>query len=321
MKSRSVSLTGATGFLGWHIATEFAARGWHVRAITRPESAKPLPPGVEARPAALEAESLKRALDASDLVVHAAGVTRASGDRLFRSVNVDGTRAVVAAANAVGSRLIHISSLGAIGPGTPDRPVHEDDRPQPVNAYAKSKLASEAVVRSEASVPWTILRPAAVYGPRDRQFLPLVRLASRGLFLMIAPPSTTFTLVYVDDVARAVAAAAESERAIGEAMFVGHAVPQSGYAILRQLAHIVGRPFKPRHVPSFVVRGMAVAGELTWRIGREPMFDAARLSEIRSEGFVCSVERARLAVGFVAEVGLAEGLERTVAWYRTNGWI
>ncbi len=321
MKSRSVSLTGATGFLGWHIATEFAARGWNVRAITRPDSAKPLPAGVEARPAPLEAEALKRVLDGSELVVHAAGVTRAASERLFRAVNVDGTRAVVAAANAAGCRLVHVSSLGAIGPGTPERPVHEDDRPQPVNAYAKSKLASEAVIRSDARVPWTILRPAGVYGPRDRQFLPLVRLASRGLFLLIAPPSTAFTLVYVDDVARAVAAAAESDRAVGEAMFIGHAVPQSGYAILRQLAQAVGRPFNPRRIPSFAVRGLALAGELTWRIGREPPFDLARLSEINSEGFVCSVERARVALGFQADTALPEGFERTVAWYRANGWM
>ena len=180
MKNRSVSVTGATGFLGWHIATELAARGWTVRAIVRPGSAKPLPEGVEIRQSSLEHVALKAAFDGSDVVVHAAGLTRARSERAFRTVNVDGTRAVVAAANEAGARIVHISSLAAIGPGTADRPAHEDDRPQPLTAYGKSKLASEAVVRSEARVPWTIVRPAAVYGPRDRQFLPLVRLATRG---------------------------------------------------------------------------------------------------------------------------------------------
>src|SRR5438034_3979715 len=122
MKNRSVSVTGATGFLGWQIATELVARGWAVRAIVRPGTTNAAPEGVEIRETPLEAGALRAALEGSEVVVHAAGLTRASNERAFRVVNVDGTRAVVAAANAVGTRLVHISSLAAIGPGTPDRP-------------------------------------------------------------------------------------------------------------------------------------------------------------------------------------------------------
>src|SRR5205814_7884011 len=87
MKNRSVSVTGATGFLGWHIATELAARGWTVRAIVRPGSAKPLPEGVEIRQSSLEHVALKAAFDGSDVVVHAAGLTRARSERAFRTVH------------------------------------------------------------------------------------------------------------------------------------------------------------------------------------------------------------------------------------------
>src|SRR5439155_13883839 len=231
MKNRSVSVTGATGFLGSHIAAELVARGWKVRAIVRPGNTKVVPESVEIREATLDRAALTAALDGSEVVVHAAGLTRGRNDRQFRAVNVEGTRAVVAAANGTGARLIHISSLAAIGPGTPGRPAHEDDRPQPLTPYGKSKLASEAVVRSDARVPWTILRPSAVYGPGDREFLPLVRLAMRGIFPLLAPSSTAFTLVYVDDVARAVAMVADDQQSVGEAMFIGHPSPQTAYAI------------------------------------------------------------------------------------------
>jgi nucleoside-diphosphate-sugar epimerase len=321
MKNRSVSVTGATGFLGSHVALELFARGWNVRAIVRRGNTKPMPEGVEVEETNLDRAPLAAAMLGSDVVVHAAGLTRGRGDRPFRSVNVDGTRAVVAAANDIGARIVHISSLAAIGPGTPDQPAQEEDRPQPLTSYGRSKLASEAVVRSEAHVPWTILRPSAVYGPNDRQFLPLVRLAARGIFPLLARPSTAFTLAYVGDVARAVAMAADDERCAGEALFIGHPDPQTAYAILRQLAHAVERPFKPVRLPGVLVRALALAGESTWSLGARPVFDLARFAELRADGFVCSVDRARSLLGFTAEISLAEGLDQTVRWYRARGWI
>src|SRR5919201_712507 len=262
---------------------------------------------------------LAAAFDGSELVVHCAALIRARNEQAFRSVNVEGTRAVVSAVNATGARLIHISSLAAIGPGTPERPAREDDRPRPLTAYGKSKLASEAVVRSDARVPWTIVRPAAIYGPRDRQFLPLVRLGARGIFPLLAPSSTAFTLVYVADVARAIAIAARDQRAFGEALFIGHPDPQTAYTILRHVAQAVGRPYRPRRLSRPTLHALALAGEAAWRLGRRPIFDLARYAEMRAEGFVCSVDRARALIGFTAATAFAEGLEKTIAWYRSSG--
>jgi nucleoside-diphosphate-sugar epimerase len=178
MKSRSVSITGATGFIGTHAVRAFRTHGWKVLAIVRPGSEKTVPDGAAVRHADLLSQgALTAAFAGSEVVVHAAGLVRAASSDELQSVNVGATRAVVAAANAVGARLVHLSSLAAIGPGTPEHPTREDDPPQPVNAYGRSKLAAEAMVRSTATVPWTILRPSAVYGPGDRGFLPLVRLA------------------------------------------------------------------------------------------------------------------------------------------------
>src|ERR1019366_8346883 len=180
-----------TGFLGWHIATTFQRAGWTVRAIVRPGNTKPLPDGVESRESALHATVL------------AAALTRSGSEDVLRAVNVDGTRAVIDAANDTGSRLVLISSQAANGPGTPLVPSREDDTPHPLTPYGRSKLAAETHVRADARVSWTILRPSAIYGPRDRGFLRLFRLAARGRFLLFAPPDTAFTLIHVDDAARA----------------------------------------------------------------------------------------------------------------------
>ena len=151
--------------------------------------------------------------------------------------------------------------------------------------------------------------------------LTLFRFAARGQFWLVARPGTPFTLIYADDVARAVVMASDDPRAVGETLFVGHPDPHTEEAILRQLAHVCGRALRPRRVPRLVLRALALAGEVAWRFGREPMLDAARISELQAEGWVCAVDRARDVIGFTAETPLPEGLERTLRWYRQQGWV
>src|SRR5262245_1929530 len=118
MKSDSVSLTGATGFVGWHVAEALRDRGWRVRAVVRPDRQRPLPEGVERLAAPLVGALLTRAFEGSALVVHCAGLVRAPNEAAFAAVNVDGTRAVVEAANATGARVLLVSSQAAGGTGT-----------------------------------------------------------------------------------------------------------------------------------------------------------------------------------------------------------
>jgi nucleoside-diphosphate-sugar epimerase len=358
MRRRSVSITGATGFLGWHLAEAFRDAGWAARAIVRPGNTKPLPHGVDSIEVALgpghersdgqrpqpgpeardrreglegaerhegekgqERGALARAVEGSEVLVHAAGLTRAARASAFAAVNVSGTRAVVDAANAAGARLIAISSQAAIGSGTVDRPSREDDASRPLTPYGRSKLAAETVVRSYARVPWTIVRPSAVYGPRDRQFLPLFRFAARGLFLQAADPTTPYTFIYVDDLTRGVVLAAADEHAAGRTMFLGHPDPLTAEILLRQLATVFGRRYRPRRVPRLALRAAALLGEWSWWFGLEPVLDRARLAELDAEGFVCAVDRARDVLGFSAVVPLQEGVERTARWYRSQGWV
>src|SRR5262249_14964538 len=159
------------------------------------------------------------------------------------------------------------------------------------------------------------------YGPRDRQWLPLVRLAARGRFLLAAPPAMAFTLVHVDDVARAIVMAAEDPRALGEALFIGHPAFHTAEAILRQIAAAVGRPFRPWRVPGWAVKALALAGEVAWRFSFTPIVDHSRLAELSAPGFVCSVERAQQVLGFRAQTEFEEGMTQTVRWYREHGCL
>jgi nucleoside-diphosphate-sugar epimerase len=312
MRSRSVSITGATGFIGSRLAARFRDDGWDVRAIVRAGNTRPVPAGVRVVEAPLDPVALASAFEGTDVVVHGAALIRGPAEAVLHQVNVEGTRAAVAAANAVAARLVHISSQAAAGPGTPVRPAREDDPPRPINAYGRTKLASEQIVRTLARVPWTIVRPCAVYGPGDRGFLPLFRLARRGLFFYIAPQTMHFTLIYIDDVVEAIVRSTTADSAVGQTFFVGHPESKTTEDVLRTIAHETDRPYRPRRLAPILLDAAALVGQLSWRIGRPPMLDRSRLAEFRSEGFVCSVDRARDVLGFRASISLEEGIRRTV---------
>jgi nucleoside-diphosphate-sugar epimerase len=314
-------VTGATGFFGWHISGALQRAGWRVRGVVRPGSAKPLPDGVERVEAGLSSDALRGALAGSEVIVHAAGVARSRTEAALHTVNVEGTRAVVEAANRSGARLVLISSQAAAGTGTPSRPSCEDDQPRPLTAYGRSKLAAETVVREHARAGWTILRPSAIYGPRDRQFLTLFRMAARGRLLQAADPSTMFTLIDVSDAARAVVLAAEVEGTARRTFFIGHPAPQSASTVLEEIARLAGRGDAARRVPAPLLWAAATGGDIAWRLGFVPWIDRARLTELRAEGFVCSVARARDELGFLATTPLREGLSGAWRWYRAAGWV
>src|SRR5215475_8505553 len=155
---RSVAITGATGFIGRHLAADLVARGVAVKAIVRPRSPHSAPPETTPVTTPLDADSLRTAF---------AGVDAAVEARTYVAVNAEGTRAVATAARDVGARLIHVSSLAAAGPAPASAPHREDDPPRPLTPYGVSKLESERIVMATSGLRSIILRPGVVYGPTD----------------------------------------------------------------------------------------------------------------------------------------------------------
>jgi dihydroflavonol-4-reductase len=271
--------------------------------------------------AALAADQLAEACHGADVVVHVAGLTKAPSLRRFREVNVAGTREVAEAARRAAARLIHVSSQAVAGPATIARPATEADPPNPITSYGVSKCLAEDVVRKLAGLAWTIVRPSAVYGDGDRAFLPLFKLARTGIFPLVQDPRAAYTLVHVDDAARAIELVATAEGAGGAVYFIGAPAPVTVSEFLAALAHAVGRAYRPLRVPSGLVWAAAVLGECLSRMGRPQHLDISRWRELRAGGFVCSVEKAKRELGFEAEIALADGLERTVRWYVDRSWL
>jgi nucleoside-diphosphate-sugar epimerase len=319
--SRRVALTGATGFIGRHLSAHLVARGMEVIAVVRPESLHTAPEGAAVVRAPLAAAALREAFRGSGTVVHLAGVVNALDSDTYTAINVEGTRAVAEATLAVGARLVHVSSLAAAGPASAAAPRAEDDLPNPLTPYGKSKLASEQVVTRTPGLAWTILRPGAVYGPGDRALLPLFRMASRGMLPLVGRPDAAYTFVYVGDVVQAVEAAIGA-RVPGGVCFVGHPRPVTAREILEAIRAAVGRPARVIRVPNALAAVAAAACDIAGRVRGRPLpLNRWRYFELSAEGFVCRVDRLRERLGVVAAIDLAAGLQETAQWYRREGWL
>jgi len=317
--SRGVVVTGATGFIGWHVARRFLESGWRVRALVRPESRRAVPDGVERVVVSLVESEIVKALGDAEALVHMAAVVGIRSLDEFRRSNVDAAQEVARAAARAGVRLVHMSSLGATGPGLPSDPPTEESPLCPVNPYGESKRDAEHFVKSVDGLRWTILRPTLVYGPRDRNFFPMFRLARRGIFPV--PSTAVYNVVHVGDVARAVELATLSDAAARETFFVGHPRHVTIRELMAPLAPIFGKPFRPIPVPRAALWLGAQVGSLARQVGVSLPFDRARWNEMRSPGFVCRVDKARQQLGFVATTELNEGLRETAEWYVKNGWL
>jgi dihydroflavonol-4-reductase len=318
---RRVAVTGATGFIGRHLATHLVARGDAVLAIQRPGSSRAASAGATVVRAPLETTALADAFRGVDVVVHLAGVVSTSREREFFDVNADGTCAVATATRMAGARLISISSLAASGPAPPSAPRTEDDPPAPITTYGRSKLEGERVVAATPDLRWTILRPGVVYGPGDRAMLPLFRLAALGVLPLVGRPTAAYTFIHVSDLVRAIAAAIERGRD-RDTMFVGHPLAVTTRDLLeavRTAAHC--RAVMVR-IPLAVMRLAALAGDVGGAMrGRPLTINSRRYVELSSEGFVCRVDRIREHLGIVAQMDLREGLAQTAVWYRQERWL
>jgi nucleoside-diphosphate-sugar epimerase len=318
---RLAVVTGATGFIGRHLVERLVGDGWRVRAVQRPESEGVVPAGAEGVRAALTATALAPAFAGAAAVFHLAGRTAAPNAEAYHEANARATAEVARACSGAGARLVYVSSQAAAGPAPASRPLTEADEPRPCSPYGISKLAGERAVHETPGLEWTIVRPVAVYGPGDRGFLPLFRLARVGLAVIPGNPDACYTLVHVRDLARQIVAAAVGLEAAGEIFFLGHPALHTARSLSAALARASGRKVRTMVVPRAVLYAAALAGDAGAWLGHPLALDRSKYRELTSGGFACDVGKARRLLGVDAEIGLDEGFAETAQWYRDKGWI
>jgi dihydroflavonol-4-reductase len=313
-------ITGATGFIGRHLVERLGALQRPARCLIRKTPAWTPPPGIEFVSGDLSSGSgLEAALEGVDAVIHLAGATKVLRPSQYYEGNVRATETLLRALRGRDVRLVHVSSLAAIGPGdmlTEEAPAH------PVSHYGRSKLEAERVVRAQAPGA-VIVRPPVVYGPRDTDVFHVLKSAAQGLSLEVSGGGEWFSAIYVGDLVEGLLAAASSPAAGGRDYFLAHPKPASWRELCAEAARIMGRrPPATLRVPYPLAYGVGWCAEMWSRlVGRPGIVCRDKISEARYSAWTCSAARAAAELGFMAGVPLPQGLARTLAWYKENGWL
>jgi len=325
-----VLVTGASGLLGSHVAELLSERGARVRALVRKTSDRrhlETLHNVELFEGSVEqADRLREAVDGVDAIIHAAGIVKARNADEFFVVNVGGTSNLVDAARRHATslrRFVYVSSLTACGPSADGSPVPAEQE-IPNNAYGRSKLAAEKVVlAARGALHGVILRPGAIYGPRDREIFDLFLTVKRGLLPMVAGGTAKSSWVYVTDCAQACMRALDADVPSGSKYFVddgGTALTQK--QIFEDIEGALGRRALVRtNLPRAVVMGVARGVETFGRLMNRPVMFTREKADMLVQHWVCSSEVTRRELAWEPKVPWAEGVKLAVKWYRENGWL
>lgn len=305
-----VAVTGSSGFIGRHLVRRFGEAEWEVREVTRRD---------------IELGRTGERFSGADVVVHAAGATRAPSVLQLRESNVELTARILdAARDAKVGRFILVSSLAAAGPAPSlDTPTTDATPPSPIEAYGRSKLDAETLVRAATDLPWVLVRPAAVYGPGDRDFLSLFRLARRGIAIHPANREHWLSIIHVADLADAIVSCASSPAAPGRIYCLANDAPVQWAELFRLAARCSGRELMiDLEMPASLVDAGAVVGDVAARLtGHAGLMTSEKVALSKARFWTCSSERAARELGFSAATPLQEGLCSTQQWYLEHGWL
>jgi len=319
-----VAITGATGFIGVNLLNVLAGSGLRPRVLVRDLRRLPehLAGHVEAIRGDLEDETaLAEMCGGAATVLHLAGLVRAPDEAAFDRANRAGTARLVDVLSRVapGARLVHLSSLAAAGPSSSPAGRGPGDEPCPISAYGRSKLAGEREAMRHQG-PWVVLRPPAVYGPRDIDILQFFRLVGRGV-VPIPAGERRVTMVHVADVVRALLAAAAGA-ATGRVLHLGAPTPLDMREVIATIAAAGGLKARTISLPPWVVRAAGHGGDLMQRLGfRKIALTSDKVTELLARHWAAQTADSLAALGLTGVVPFAQGASATWDWYRRHGWV
>ena len=322
-------VTGATGFIGSHLVELLLKKHYAVRVLLRKTSdtiwLKGLP--VEYVYGDLFDEAaLQKAVTDVDYVFHSAGVTKAKTKEEYFRGNTEGTKNILEATlhhNPALRRFIQISSQTAAGPSPSKVAVTEEAPCHPITSYGRSKLGAEQLCLAKRDVlPITIVRPPAVYGPRDKDIFEFFNTMGKGLQPMVGLHEKYVSLIHVSDLVRGFVLAAESDVSKGETYFISsrsiYGWKEVGEITRRLLARSVVR----LRIPASGVYAIAGVSEFFGLFSKKPvLINIEKAKDMVQDYWTCDSSKAKRDFGYEQEISLEQGIGSTLDWYKERGWL
>lgn len=325
---KKVLITGGNSFLGSHLADKLTKEGINVSCLVRKtsdlSSLKQCPAEVCCAEMS-DDKQLAQVLQNIDAVFHIAAVKRAKTKKEYFDINETATENMVKACIKSGSvkRFIYISSVAVSGPSQNGEPITENTPCNPITYYGASKLAGEkAVEKYMNKLPSTILRPPAIYGPRDKdiyQFFKTINLHIKPLF---TGGKRFFNLTYVEDVVNGIILAAKSEQAAGKTYILCDDNHYTQEFVLATIAETLNKKPVTIYIPQWLFMSIAYLNEGTSFIaGSAALLNRQKAKELLAINWLCNPVKIKKELGFTGSFSLKEGIKKTYEWYKENKWL
>lgn len=324
-----IFVTGSTGFVGSHLVEALLAQGHHVRVLLRTSSNLQwiADLNLDCFYANLfDPHELLPGLKEMDMVIHAAGLTKALDNEEYYKVNYQGTKTLldtIIENRLPVERFVYISSQAAAGPSPSMEPITEDDPPHPVSEYGKSKLMGEEYVRSQSEkLPVTIIRPPAVYGPRDTDVFQFFKTVKMGVIPKWQNKDKYLSFVYVKDLVDGIIAAATQKKAVGKTYFIADPRPHSWDEVAYETVKFFKNKAIHVPIPLGLVKSIAFFANQWSKITKKPsIINQQKVAELVPDFWICSPQKIKRDLGFEAKTSLEEGVTQTLQWYLDQKWL
>jgi nucleoside-diphosphate-sugar epimerase len=322
-------VTGGTGFIGSHLVEALLQRGVQVRCLLRKTSdlkwLKGLPIEMTFGDCS-DKTSLREAVKDIDQIFHLAGITKAVKGKTYFEINAFGTENLIRVClenNPHIQKFLYLSSQAAVGPCRNGNKKKESDPCEPISLYGQSKRLGEELALVHAhELPLLILRPSAVYGPREKDIYTFFKFVSKRIKPCLNSQVQRISLCYVQDVIQAILLAAESQTKSGEIFFLSdgtdYRIEEIG-DIFAQAMEVTALRIR---IPKQMILGIAFLSEYFSKISRRPsLISKGKAKEMVQEDWTCDITKAKTILGFQPQFQLSQGARLTYQWYKKQKWL
>ncbi len=328
--SKKVLITGASGFVGYHLIVTAIENGLEVYAAVRPNSDISHLKDLDINYVNLNfnaVDELKEALEEKQYayIIHAAGTTKAKTLQEYNRVNADFSRNLAMAASLVNYRLekfVFVSSLAAIGPIADLNAVIDDNAiAQPVTFYGLSKKLAEEYLNKIENLPLVTVRPTAVYGPREKDIFILFKTINQGLEPYIGRFNQQLSFIYVKDLAEVIIRLLKSD-VVAKSYNISDGLTYNRYALANGLKKALQKRTLKMHIPLGMIKSLAGFMDAIYaKSSKTPTLNKEKIKELTAPNWACNIENLKKDLQFEPQYNLERGLAETVKWYKMNNWL